>query len=60
MLYIILVLVNSKRDLGVFVRMGSLGSIFVCMFILGLCGLAAYSFVTTNYRIGTTEMNTDT
>ena len=48
-LYFVLVLVCSKKNLGVFIRLGSLGSIFVTMFILGICVLAIYSFTNTTY-----------
>ena len=48
-LYFILVLVCSKKNLGVFIRLGSLGSIFVTMFIIGIICLAFYSFNTTQY-----------
>ena len=53
-LYVVLVLVSSKKNLGVFIRLGSLGSIFVSMFIIGIVCLAIYSFKSTEYRIGTT------
>ena len=43
-LYFLLVLVSSKKNLGVFIRLGSLGSIFVSMFIIGIVCLAVYSF----------------
>lgn len=54
-MYVLLVLVSSKKNLGVFIRLGSMGSIFVSMFIIGIICLAGYSFATTDYQIGTTE-----
>lgn len=59
-LYFILVLICSKQNFGIFIRLGSLGSLFVCMFLLGIVGLSAYSYVTTDYRIGTTAQNKNT
>ena len=53
-LYFLLVLVSSKKNLGVFIRLGSMGSIFVSMLIIGIVCLAAYSFKTTEYQFGTT------
>ena len=53
-------LISSKQNLGVFIRLGSLGSLFVSIFLLGIIGLAAYSYVTTDYRIGTTAQNKNT
>lgn len=56
-MYVLLVIVSSKKNLGVFIRLGSMGSIFVSMFIIGIICLAGYSFATTDYQIGTTEEN---
>lgn len=43
-LYFILVAISSKKNLGVFIRLGSLGAIFVSMFIIAILGLSIYSF----------------
>ena len=56
-LYFLLVAISSKKNLGVFVRLGSLGAIFVSMFIIAITGLGAYSYATTDYQIGTTAQN---
>lgn len=47
----------SKQNLGVFIRLGSLGAIFVSMFVLGIVSLGAYGWVSTEYQIGTTLEN---
>ena len=59
-LYFILVGVSSKRNLGVFVRLGSLGAIFVTIFVMAIIVLSAYSWLNTDYQIGTTAENKST
>ena len=56
-LYFVLVLISSKRNLGVFIRLGSLGAIFVTMFVIGIVVLGIFSWYNTEYQIGTTEDN---
>ena len=43
-LYFILVAISSKKNFGVFVRLGSLGAVFVSIFIIAMVGLGAYSY----------------
>ena len=49
MLYFLLVLIISKKNLGVFIRLGSMGAVFVGIFIIGIMGLSAYAFTNTSY-----------
>ena len=46
--------------MGVFIRMGSMGAIFVAMIILFVIGIGANGIRTTNYRFGTTIENQET
>jgi len=56
-LYLIFVGICSMRNLGCFIRLGSLGAIFVSMFVLAIIGLGAYELQNTDYQIGTTLQN---
>lgn len=53
-LYFILVAICSKRNLGVFIRLGSLGALFVSMFVIAIIGLGAYEWKVTDYQVGDT------
>lgn len=57
MLYFVLVWVSSKKNLGVFIRLGSLGAIFVSMLVIFILILGIYGFFTTDYQIGNTAQN---
>ena len=46
-LYFILVLISSKKSLGVFTRLGSLGAVFFSMFVISITILGAVSFSNT-------------
>ena len=59
-LYFILVSISSKKNLGVFIRLGSLGAIFVTIFVIAIVGLGVYSGNMVEYKIGTTEENRET
>jgi hypothetical protein len=54
-LYFILVAISSKKNLGVFIRLGSLGAIFVTILVIAMLGLGWYSANEEDYVIGTTE-----
>ena len=56
-LYFITILVCSYNDIGVFVRLGSLGAVFVTIFTLFIVGIGVYGTQTTNYHIGSPEQN---
>ena len=59
-LYFISILVCSYNDMGVFVRLGSLGALFVTIFILFIVGVGVYGTQTTDYQVGTPQQNLDT
>ena len=48
-LYFILVLLCSKERLGVFIRLGSLGAIFIALVVLFITGLGIYETYNTKY-----------
>ena len=48
-LYFILVAITSKKNLGVFIRLGSLGAIFVTIFVIAIVGLGWYSGLNVEY-----------
>ena len=52
-LYVIMVPICSKENLGVFLRLGSLGALFITMFIVFIVGLSIYENIDTEYKIGT-------
>ena len=54
LLYFIMVLVSSKRNLHAFIRLNSLSAIFFFMFVIVISGLGAYAFSNTQFQIGTT------
>ena len=56
-LYFIIFLVCSYNDMGVFVRLGSLGAVFVSIFILFIVGVSWYGTETTEYQFGTPAEN---
>mmetsp|Transcript_1525 Transcript_1525/g.2095 ORF Transcript_1525/g.2095 Transcript_1525/m.2095 type:complete len:102 (-) Transcript_1525:1236-1541(-) len=48
-LYFLLIAICSKQNLGVFIRLGSLGAIFVSMFVLAIVTIGAWGIHTTEY-----------
>ena len=48
--------ITSKKDLSIFIRLMSFGSVFIIMLITFIIGFGLYGFGTTNYQIvGPTE-----
>ena len=49
LLYIIIVAICSKKNMGVFIRMGSLAAIFVAMLVMFVIGIGIYGIHTTEF-----------
>ena len=59
-LYFIQILVCSYDDVSGFVRLGSLGAVFVTIFILFMVGVGVYGTQTTYYQFGSIQENRHT
>jgi amino acid permease len=52
-LFFVAVLVCSKKDLNIFIKMGSFGAFFVSMLIIFITATGIIAMTNTNYQIGT-------
>jgi len=57
---IILIAICSKKDLGVFMRIGSLGVIFIMLFVVYIIYSFIYAEKTTQFSFGTEAQSDDT
>ena len=60
LLYFVQILACSYDDVSGFVRLGSLGAVFVTIFIFFMVGVGVYGTYTTTYQFGTPDQNLQT
>lgn len=60
-LFLVVVAVCSKKDLNIFIKMGSFGALFVTTLILFIAGTGVLELTRTNYEVGSPKQadNTD-
>ena len=51
LMFIVLVAISMKKDLSIFVKMGSVGAVCVTMMIVFIIGYSVYSMTVTDYKI---------
>ena len=58
--FVILVIICNKKDIGVFMRIGSFGVIFIILLMLFIIATGVLAFSDTNFSIGSTEESNET
>jgi len=58
-MYVILVTICMKKDLSLFIKMGSLGAVCVTIIIIFVISYFFYSMSNTNYEVFTTPNDAD-